>query len=91
MSYPNLFDLSGKTAIVTGGASGLGLSIAEALVENGAHVALFDLDQHGLEEAAHRLRRAGADVLNKTVDVADRDQRNQKPDAHSELSGSNSR
>jgi NAD(P)-dependent dehydrogenase (short-subunit alcohol dehydrogenase family) len=46
MSYPNLFDLSGKTAIVTGGASGLGLSIAEALAKNGAHVALFDLDQH---------------------------------------------
>ena len=33
MSYPNLFDLSGKTAIVTGGASGLGLSIAEALAK----------------------------------------------------------
>jgi NAD(P)-dependent dehydrogenase (short-subunit alcohol dehydrogenase family) len=72
MSYPNLVDLSEKTAIVTGGASGLGRSIAEALAKDGAHVALLDLDQHGLEEAAHRLRRAGADVLIKTVDVADR-------------------
>ncbi len=38
MSNPNLFDLSGKTAIVTGAASGLGLSIVEALAENGARV-----------------------------------------------------
>ena len=74
MSDPNPFDLTGKTAIVTGAASGLGLSIAEALAENGARVALFDLDQHGLEEATYRLRKAGADVLIKTVDVADRDQ-----------------
>jgi NAD(P)-dependent dehydrogenase (short-subunit alcohol dehydrogenase family) len=34
MSNPNLFDRYGKTAIVTGAASGLGLSIAEALAEN---------------------------------------------------------
>jgi NAD(P)-dependent dehydrogenase (short-subunit alcohol dehydrogenase family) len=74
MSNPNLFDLSGKTAIVTGAASGLGLSIAEVLAENGARIALFDLDHHGLEEATHRIRKAGADVLIKTVDVADRDQ-----------------
>jgi NAD(P)-dependent dehydrogenase (short-subunit alcohol dehydrogenase family) len=87
MSYPNLFDLSGKTAIVTGGASGLGLSIAEALAKNGAHVALFDLDQHGLEEAAHRLRKAGADVLIKTVDVADRDQMRRSINAVADDSG----
>jgi NAD(P)-dependent dehydrogenase (short-subunit alcohol dehydrogenase family) len=38
MSHPNPFDISGKTAIVTGAASGLGLSIAEAMAENGARV-----------------------------------------------------
>jgi NAD(P)-dependent dehydrogenase (short-subunit alcohol dehydrogenase family) len=74
MSNPNLLDLSGKTAIVTGAASGLGLSIAEVLAENGARVAVFDLDHHGLEDATHRIRKAVADVLIKTVDVADRDQ-----------------
>jgi NAD(P)-dependent dehydrogenase (short-subunit alcohol dehydrogenase family) len=74
MSNPNPFDISGKAAIVTGAASGLGLSIAEALAENGARVALFDLDQHGLEEAARRLGKTAADVLIKTVDVSDRDQ-----------------
>jgi NAD(P)-dependent dehydrogenase (short-subunit alcohol dehydrogenase family) len=74
MSIPNLFDISGKTAIVTGAASGLGLSIAEVMAENGARVALFDLNQDGLEEAADRLSKAGANVLIKTVDVSDRDQ-----------------
>jgi NAD(P)-dependent dehydrogenase (short-subunit alcohol dehydrogenase family) len=74
MSNPNLFDISGKTAIVTGAASGLGLSIAEVLAENGANVVLLDLDQNGLEEAADRLRKSGADVLIKTVDVSNRNQ-----------------
>jgi NAD(P)-dependent dehydrogenase (short-subunit alcohol dehydrogenase family) len=50
----NLFDISGKAAIVTGAASGLGLSIAEAMAEHGARIALFDLNQKGLEEAEHR-------------------------------------
>jgi len=81
MSHPNLFDISGKTAIVTGAASGLGLSIAETMAENGARVALLDLNQDGLEEAARRLRRIGADVLIKTVDVADRDQVRRSIDA----------
>ncbi len=74
MSNPNLFDISGKIAIVTGAASGLGLSIAEVLAENGARLALLDLNGDGLEEAAGRLRKTGADVLIKTVDVSHRDQ-----------------
>jgi NAD(P)-dependent dehydrogenase (short-subunit alcohol dehydrogenase family) len=81
MSISNLFDISGKTAIVTGAASGLGLSIAEVMAENGARVALFDLDQNGLEEAAGGLRKAGADVLIKTVDVSDRDQMRRSVDS----------
>jgi NAD(P)-dependent dehydrogenase (short-subunit alcohol dehydrogenase family) len=81
MSNSNLFDISGKTVIVTGAASGLGLSVAEAMAENGARVALFDLDQNGLKEVAHRLGKAGADVLIRTVDVGDRDQLRRSVDA----------
>jgi NAD(P)-dependent dehydrogenase (short-subunit alcohol dehydrogenase family) len=73
MSNRDLFDITGKTVIVTGAASGLGLSIADAMAENGARVALFDLNRDGLEEAERRLRTTGADVLIKTVDVSDRD------------------
>ena len=40
MSVRQLFDLAGRTALVTGGSRGLGLQIAEALVEMGARVAL---------------------------------------------------
>jgi NAD(P)-dependent dehydrogenase (short-subunit alcohol dehydrogenase family) len=77
----NLFDISGKAAIITGAASGLGLSIAEAMAESGARVALFDVNQHDLEEAELRLRKIGADVLIKTVDVADRNQMRRSIDA----------
>jgi NAD(P)-dependent dehydrogenase (short-subunit alcohol dehydrogenase family) len=78
---PNLFAISGKAAIVTGAASGLGLSIAEVLAENGARVALFDINGHGLEEAARRLGKIGPDVLIKTVDVSDRNQMRRGVDA----------
>jgi NAD(P)-dependent dehydrogenase (short-subunit alcohol dehydrogenase family) len=81
MSNRDLFDITGKTVIVTGAASGLGLSIADAMAENGARVALFDLNRDGLEEAERRLRTTGADVLIKTVDVSDRDQMRRSVDA----------
>jgi NAD(P)-dependent dehydrogenase (short-subunit alcohol dehydrogenase family) len=74
MSAPDLFDISGKIAVVTGAASGLGLSIAEAMAEAGARVALLDIDRDGLEAAASRLRYAGANALVRVVDVSDRAQ-----------------
>ena len=55
-------DISGKTAIVTGAASGIGLGIATALAEAGANVVMADLQKGAVEQAAHRLlphRQAG--------------------------------
>ncbi len=49
------FALAGQVAAVTGAASGLGLAIAEVLVEAGARVALLDIDEQGLAQAAERL------------------------------------
>ncbi|HEX7884832.1 MAG TPA: SDR family NAD(P)-dependent oxidoreductase, partial [Phenylobacterium sp.] len=40
MTAPNLFDLTGKTALITGGSRGLGLQIAEALGEAGARLVI---------------------------------------------------
>lgn len=57
-------DLTGKRALVTGGASGIGLATVESLAENGARVALNHLadDPAGPQQVA-RLRAAGLDVL----------------------------
>ncbi|CAJ1587427.1 SDR family NAD(P)-dependent oxidoreductase [[Mycobacterium] wendilense] len=64
----------GTTAIVTGGAQGLGLAIAEALVERGTKVAVFDLDGEQLTAEVARLRERGGTVRGYTVDVSDRGQ-----------------
>ena len=62
MSTPvqKLFDLSGQTALVTGGSRGLGLQIAEALGEAGAKVMLTSRKAADLEEAAAHLPRAAS-------------------------------
>ncbi len=54
-----LFDLSGKTALVTGGSRGLGLQLAQALGEAGANIVLSSRKAEDLEEAAAELKGAG--------------------------------
>lgn len=63
--------LSGKVAIVTGGATGIGLGSAEALAADGAHVVLFGPEQEPLELAASRLGGDGVPGdVSKSADVA---------------------
>lgn len=57
-----LFDLTGRTALVTGGSRGLGLQMAQALAEAGARVMLSSRKAGDLEESAGVLRAAGLDV-----------------------------
>jgi NAD(P)-dependent dehydrogenase (short-subunit alcohol dehydrogenase family) len=57
-----LFDLSGKTALVTGGSRGLGLQMAHALGEAGARIMLSSRKAADLEEAAADLQAAGIDA-----------------------------
>lgn len=71
MSRHTLFDLSGKTAIVTGAASGLGLAMAEALAENGARVVLADLRAEAAVQAAANLSAKGYAAEGAALDVAD--------------------
>jgi NAD(P)-dependent dehydrogenase (short-subunit alcohol dehydrogenase family) len=64
----------GSTAIVTGGASGIGLGISERLARDGAKVSVFDLDPEQAERAAKSIRDAGGDAIACEVDVSDRAQ-----------------
>lgn len=66
-----LFDLTGKTALVTGGSRGLGLQMAHALGEAGARIVLSSRKAADLEEAAADLQAAGIDARWVAADCAD--------------------
>ncbi|HWH81237.1 MAG TPA: SDR family oxidoreductase [Burkholderiaceae bacterium] len=65
-----LFDLTGQTALVTGGSRGLGLQIAQALGEAGARVMLSSRKAEDLEEAARALQAQGIDAQWNAADCA---------------------
>jgi NAD(P)-dependent dehydrogenase (short-subunit alcohol dehydrogenase family) len=67
-----LFDLHGKTALVTGGSRGLGLQLAEALGEAGARLVISARKAKDLEESAAHLRARGIDVHGIAADCSDR-------------------
>lgn len=71
MSTRNLFDLTGKVALVTGGSRGLGLQMAIALGEMGARVAVTARKADELAQAKMQLEARGIDVLTVTNDLAD--------------------
>jgi meso-butanediol dehydrogenase / (S,S)-butanediol dehydrogenase / diacetyl reductase len=62
--------LSGKTALVTGAASGIGRATAVRLAADGAHVALADRNLEGAEQAAAEIQQAGGDALAFQFDAA---------------------
>jgi NAD(P)-dependent dehydrogenase (short-subunit alcohol dehydrogenase family) len=63
-------DMTGKAAIVTGAASGLGRGTALALARAGANICLVDLNAAGLEETARQVREFGRDVVIHATDLA---------------------
>jgi len=65
-----LFDLTGKTALVTGGSRGLGLQLAHALGEAGARIMLTSRKAADLEESAAELQAAGIDARWIAADCA---------------------
>ncbi|HEX5514239.1 MAG TPA: SDR family oxidoreductase [Gammaproteobacteria bacterium] len=70
MSVKNLFDLSGKVALITGGSRGLGLQMAEALGEMGAKIAITARKQAELDEAAAHLQARNVEVLTVAGDLS---------------------
>jgi NAD(P)-dependent dehydrogenase (short-subunit alcohol dehydrogenase family) len=71
MNVLDLFDLTGRVAVVTGGSRGLGLQIARALGEAGARVVITSRKQADLDEAVTRLQTEGIDACAVTADMSD--------------------
>jgi NAD(P)-dependent dehydrogenase (short-subunit alcohol dehydrogenase family) len=68
----SLFDLTGKSAVVVGGTSGIGLAMAIGLAKAGADVAASSRRQEQVDEAAAAIEATGAKALRLTSDVGDR-------------------
>jgi 2-hydroxycyclohexanecarboxyl-CoA dehydrogenase len=66
--------LQGKTAIVTGAASGIGRAIATRLAAEGCTVAVFDVDADGAAQTVSAIRESGGRAHAATVDISDRSQ-----------------
>ena len=66
-----LFDLSGRTALVTGSARGIGFALAEGLATAGARVVLNGTRADTVAQAVARLEGKGLDVQGRAFDVTD--------------------
>ncbi|NKY50932.1 SDR family NAD(P)-dependent oxidoreductase [Nocardia vermiculata] len=64
--------MSGRVAVVTGGASGIGGAIAARLASDGHAVAVFDLDKRAAEQGADAIVASGGTAIGVAVDVSDR-------------------
>ena len=71
MKASELFDLSGKVAVITGGAGSIGMAYGRALGEAGASVVLADVDEGAATKAADTLKAEGFAALGVAVDVRD--------------------
>lgn len=74
----NLFDLTGRVAVVSGAAQGMGQAVALALAEAGASVVLIDRNLEGAQATEQRIRALGRETLCTATDVS-------SPDAIAEL------
>jgi 2-dehydro-3-deoxy-L-rhamnonate dehydrogenase (NAD+) len=66
----NVYDLNGRAAIVTGGAQGIGLAVANRMLASGARVAIWDRDRALLDKTVAAFNK-GDNVLGLDVDIAD--------------------
>ena len=82
-----LFSVSGRSVVVTGGASGIGLAIANTLTDRGANVTLLDRDHQKLELAVEHLSGREGKIRGATCDVKDADQLRREFDSAASAQG----
>jgi NAD(P)-dependent dehydrogenase (short-subunit alcohol dehydrogenase family) len=82
----DIFDVKGTAAIVTGGASGIGLACAQVLAANGARITLMDKDADALQQALQQMPK-GSVVRTDVVDVTRRDELDRAFDRAAEAFG----
>jgi NAD(P)-dependent dehydrogenase (short-subunit alcohol dehydrogenase family)/uncharacterized protein YndB with AHSA1/START domain len=73
-------ELAGQRVLITGGSSGIGLAVAEALAQEGAEVALLARNELGLAAAKRKLAEYGAEAVTVAADVTDREALSQAVD-----------
>ena len=71
MNYRNLFDLSGKTALVVGGASGIGRASSMALADFGANVVIGDMNLENANAVAQEITARGGKAVALSVNLSD--------------------
>ena len=67
-------DFKGKVVVITGGASGIGRSLARSFAKRGCKLVLADVNKEALDETARELKKFGSEVLTVITDVSDREQ-----------------
>lgn len=72
--YLEKFDITGRTAVVTGGGRGIGLACSQALAEAGAAVIIADVDPEVAAAGQHELAKAGHDATTVGMDVTNPEQ-----------------
>jgi NAD(P)-dependent dehydrogenase (short-subunit alcohol dehydrogenase family) len=83
-TYRNLFDLTGKRALVIGGGSGLGSAAAKGLAAFGAALAVADLNRSAAEATVEVIREGGGRASAEQVDMSDGDSVESLLEAHPE-------
>jgi NAD(P)-dependent dehydrogenase (short-subunit alcohol dehydrogenase family) len=71
MSYRNMFDLNNKTALVVGGASGIGAAVAQGLADFGASVVVADQNIAGCEQLSHDITASGGVATPLFINLTD--------------------
>ena len=66
-------DLQNKVAVVTGAASGIGFGITKALVAEGVHVAMLDVEEDALQSAHASINQANVDIQRHVCDITSRE------------------